>query len=122
MRTLRKQDGFTLIELMIVVVIIGILAAIAIPKFGAASDRAKEKEADGILKQIYTMQEAVRANSGSYTADVAVLTNVGYQAPDALRHFSAPVISATCAHMATNGTHQSRRINYATGQPENGTC
>lgn len=53
---IRSRHGFTLIELMIVVVIIGILAALAIPKFSRVSNAAKESEAEPILKQVYTLQ------------------------------------------------------------------
>ncbi len=65
----RSQKGFTLIELMIVVVIIGILAALAIPRFMRATTKSKQSEAKQILKQIYVMQRAYRQEKDTYTAD-----------------------------------------------------
>jgi prepilin-type N-terminal cleavage/methylation domain-containing protein len=53
-----KGNGFTLIELMIVVTIIGILAAMAIPRFMRATAKAKQTEAKSVLKQIYVMESA----------------------------------------------------------------
>ncbi|MDD4051087.1 MAG: prepilin-type N-terminal cleavage/methylation domain-containing protein [candidate division Zixibacteria bacterium] len=61
-----RQKGFTLIELMIVVVIIGILAALAIPRFMAATTKSKQSEAKGILKQIYTMERTYRQANNTY--------------------------------------------------------
>ena len=62
----RSQKGFTLIELMIVVVIIGILAALAIPRFMRATTKSKQSEAKNILKQIYAMERAYRQEKDVY--------------------------------------------------------
>jgi len=62
----RSQKGFTLIELMIVVVIIGILAALAIPRFMRATTKSKQSEAKNILKQVYAMERAYRQEKDVY--------------------------------------------------------
>jgi prepilin-type N-terminal cleavage/methylation domain-containing protein len=62
----KTQKGFTLIELMIVVVIIGILAALAIPRFMRATTKAKQSEAKTLLKQIYTMQQTYKQANDTY--------------------------------------------------------
>ena len=61
-----NRKGFTLIELMIVVVIIGILAALAIPRFMKATAKSKQSEAKQLLKQIYTMQHTYRQANNTY--------------------------------------------------------
>jgi prepilin-type N-terminal cleavage/methylation domain-containing protein len=124
MRNLRNSKGFTLIELMIVVVIIGILAAIAIPKFGAASDRAKEKEADGILKQMYTLQSAYFAQHGEYATNfIPDLQSVGWEPPTNLQNYTMPATPGTTAggtvcltkDPVATATHDTRCIDMATG-------
>lgn len=61
-----RQKGFTLIELMIVVVIIGILAALAVPRFMTATTKSKQSEVKGILKQVYTMERTYRQQNNTY--------------------------------------------------------
>jgi prepilin-type N-terminal cleavage/methylation domain-containing protein len=120
MRKIRNRKGFTLIELMIVVVIIGILAAIAIPKFSKASDRAKEKEADGIIKQVYTLQSTYHAQHGIFATSVGDLETVGFEEPTNLKHytFNTAVDDATycLTKIPANATHNDRCIVLLTGE------
>jgi len=63
-----KQSGFTLLELMIVVVIVGVLAAVAVPAFGSYVKRARASEATDFLSEIRQRQESYRSEFGQYCA------------------------------------------------------
>lgn len=78
MRTLRRKtaQGFTLIELMIVVAIIGILAAIAIPNFLRFQLKAKSAEGRVNLAAIRTAEESYMSEFGNYVAAVAAPASV----------------------------------------------
>jgi type IV pilus assembly protein PilA len=78
---LKQKKGFTLIELMIVIAIIGILAAIAIPQFAAYRVRGFNATAQSDLRNMITAQEAYYADKQTYVAagDVAgSLSAYGY--------------------------------------------
>jgi type IV pilus assembly protein PilA len=68
---IRTSKGFTLIELMIVVAIIGILAAIAIPNFLAMQLRSKRAELPTNLDGVRTAEKAYHAEWDSFTTAVA---------------------------------------------------
>jgi type IV pilus assembly protein PilA len=71
---MKEQEGFTLIELMIVIAIIGILAAIAIPQFSAYRKRSYNSAAQSDLKNFMIAQEAYFVNYHTYTNSASALT------------------------------------------------
>ncbi len=73
--TLRNiKKGFTLVELLIVIIIIAVLAAIAIPKFSNSSQRSKESSLRANLKLVRNAIDLFRADTGAFPANMAGLT------------------------------------------------
>ena len=62
----RNESGFTLIELMIVVIVVGILAAVAIPMYQIVPERSKATEAVAALSLARTAMRAYYAEHGTY--------------------------------------------------------
>jgi prepilin-type N-terminal cleavage/methylation domain-containing protein len=69
----RHRSGFTLIEILIVVVVIGILTAIAIPKFQLAKGRARAATLQADLRNLATAQEDYLASNLGYASNIALL-------------------------------------------------
>jgi prepilin-type N-terminal cleavage/methylation domain-containing protein len=93
-----KNSGLTLVELMVVVVIIGILAGVATPKYKNAADKTKAAEAPQTLTAIAGGEESYRIANGGYVElksdgspnDLANWQRIGMKVPDS-RYFKYTV-------------------------------
>lgn len=74
----KDESGFTLIELMIVIAIIGILAAIAIPQFSAYRTRSYNSAAEADLRNAATAQEAYYVDNQTYKTGPTNLIGATY--------------------------------------------
>jgi len=105
---LHRKEGFTLIELMIVIAIIGILAAIAIPQFSAYRQRSYNSAAQSDIRNIATAQEAYYVDASDYAGTTGQLTpTYGYMPTTSVTINMTAGISAytiTGFHAAGNKT------------------
>ncbi|MGB8657592.1 MAG: prepilin-type N-terminal cleavage/methylation domain-containing protein [Candidatus Zixiibacteriota bacterium] len=110
-----NHKAFTLIELMIVVTIISILAAMAIPRFMRVSVKAKQSEAKLNLKQIYTMENAYKQEKETYWPGdgTTVVAQPGGSFPPLCveitfpAYYSYSIVGTTNTFLATAGTKSS---------------
>lgn len=106
-KTLRRQDGFTLVELMVVVAIIGLLSAVAIPNFQKYQARSKTSEAKLQLAAIYTAEASFFADYNIYHT---CLKYMGYDPSEesSSRYFTTGfAVAGDIQGDATSGAFQS---------------
>ena len=75
MKKFMNSEGFTLVELMVVVAIIGILAAVAIPNYQKYQARARQSEAKIALSAVYSAEKSFAVENSTFTL---CLGNAGY--------------------------------------------
>jgi type IV pilus assembly protein PilE len=107
--------GITFLELLIVIVIIGILAAIAYPSYRDVAARAKRVEAKAALLQIATNQERFYLQNNTYTAD---MTQLGFDADPYVSDSGSYTISVTAA----DASDYTAVATHLLGGRENGKC
>jgi type IV pilus assembly protein PilA len=112
----KHEEGFTLIELMVVVMIIAVLLAIAIPTFLGSQNKAKDRSAQSSLRNTVTAAKTIYTDSTDYTkADTATLL----ASEPSLAFNAAGTASADPKTVSVSST---ATVFYAAAKSASGTC
>ncbi|MDD3988390.1 MAG: prepilin-type N-terminal cleavage/methylation domain-containing protein [Candidatus Omnitrophica bacterium] len=115
---MKRNGGFTLIELVVVIIIVGILAAMGFTQYTKMVEKGRTAEAKSVLGSLRTAQRARYLEVGSYTA---AISDLPVEAPTACTttHYYSYVCAATGTCTATRCTAGGKTPNAAAASSHN---
>ena len=116
----RKHDeGFTLIELMVVVLIIAILLAIAIPTFLGSQNKAKDRSAQSSLRNTVTAAKSIFTDSSDYSTATTTALAAG---EPSITFVATGTASANAKTVSVNPGTSVSTVFYGAAKSASGTC
>jgi type IV pilus assembly protein PilA len=105
-----NNKGFSMIELMVVVAIIGVLAAIGIPQYSKFQAKARQSEAKLSLAALFTAEESFRQEWNQFSTN---LNNVGFSVQGSRLRYKTGFGASACTGYATSGGAPTEVANVA---------
>lgn len=108
-QNMKSKKGLTLIELLIVIVIVGILAAVAIPMYSGYMERARRADAKTALEQLRASQEMRRAERGGYETNLVALRTTWGAPAATVGDYNITMAATTATYTGTATAFTSRQ-------------